>query len=344
MHGSLPWYFILPPDRDLPSGGNRYNEQLLQALRRASQPVQVINFAAYREALTIDQPNRFFIDSLFVRDLAALPAFSNRKTHTVFILHHLESMDPPSYKSRQQCLSEEQRAFTGVDSFLVTSPFSEQYLRKQRIRQPIVVIKPGIDTPNTASSRIAISVQPPQPTATSALMVANLVERKGILPWLQAFAAVVRATDAFTMTVVGRTDLEPNYAAACQQLVLQHPLLRHRVHFTGTLPYGQVEEYYARAQLLVSAARMETFGMAIQEAKAYRVPLLVLAGGYTAHHITADHDGYVFDTLTEIADFFVDLVRNPARLAALQAKVDAQQPAAGYGWDEAAQQLIQQFS
>ena len=350
-----PWHFVLPSDHDLPSGGNRYNEQLIRALRGAGQPVEIVDFATYREALATDSIGYFFVDSLFVRDLALLPQHRPAKTHTVFVLHHLESMDPPLPKTQEQCETEERAAFIHVDSFLVTSSFSEHYLRERRISQPIIVVEPGITMlgiampglarPGLARPGLAMPtpIRSPDHGQVAALMVANLVARKGILPWLQTLATVTKATDAFTLTIVGRADLEPDYAEACQQFARQQPLLRHRVHFTGALPHAHVEEYYARAQLLVSAARMETFGMALQEAKAYRVPLLILAGGYAEQHVTSDYDGYVFNSLTEIAEFFVDLVRSPERLAALQANATAQRPAIRYGWDEAAQRLMQQL-
>ena len=331
---ALSWHFVLPDDHHLPSGGNRYNEQLIRALRRASQPVEVIGFDTYQEALSTDQSGSFFVDSLFVRHLAAVARPRARAMHTIFVLHHLESMDPPPGKTRKQCWAEEQAAFAHVDTFLVTSSFSEHYLREHRIYQPVIVVEPGIEI---------ATPQKPVSDTVQALMVANLVTRKGIFPWLQQLATLLQVTDTFTLTIVGRTDLEPAYAEACQQLVNTHPVLREKAHFTGALSYDQVQEYYASAQVFVSAARIETFGMALQEAKAYRVPLLTLAGGYAEQHVASDCDGYVFRNLHEMADFFVDLVRSPPKLAALQDKVASRLPTARYGWDEAARSLIQQL-
>ena len=333
---TLPWYFVLPADRDRPSGGNRYNEQLILALQRAGQPTAVVDFEMYREALLTRQPGSFFIDSLFVRDLAALAIAHAKHPRTIFIVHHLESMDASSGSAQRQYPQEENAAFTHVDTFLATSSFSERYLRKQGVSQPIAVVEPGIEM--RAQPRKVRSEK------MQVLMVANLIARKGILLWLQALAAVLQPTDAFMLTIVGRTDLEPAYAEACRQLTSEQPLLRPNVHFTGALPYHHVEEHYNRAWLFVSASRMETFGMALQEAKAGRIPLLTLVGGYAGQHVSSGHDGYVFGTLAEMADFFVDLIRNPARLEDWQVTIDAQPPGATYGWDDAARRLIQQLN
>ena len=328
----LPWHFVLPADRDRPSGGNRYNEQLMRALQRAGQPVAVVDFEIYREACSTDQSGCFFVDSLFVGELATLAGPNPENLHSVFILHHLESMDSSSGSERAQWQAEEKMAFTHVDAFLATSPFSECYLRAQGVSQLIMVVEPGVDT-----LRLPRKIHSEK---MSVLMVANLITRKGILPWLQTLATVVEPTAPFTLTIVGRTDLEPTYAEACRRFVSQQPTLRSNVHFTGALPYHRVEEYYAQARLFISAARMETFGMALQEAKACRVPLLTLDGGYAGQHLTSDREGCVFGTLAEMASFFVDLVRNQARLADWQATIDAQPPSTRYGWDEAAQKLI----
>lgn len=330
------WHFVLPTDHHLPSGGNRYNEQLIQALTRAGRSVRVVSWSAYQAARQADQASCFFVDSLFVRELSRLPRFATKPLRTIFVLHHLESMDPPLGKTRPQCRAEEQAAFALVDAFLVTSSFSQQYLRTHGIRQPIVVVEPGITPPST--------LRPPPAHFVRALMVTNLITRKGILPWLQQLATVVDDTDSFELTIVGRTDLEPDYAAACQQAVATHPALSRKVRFSGALPHEQVLRHYAEAHVFVSAARIETFGMALQEAKAYRVPLLTLAGGYAARHVASKSDGYVFGELPEMAKFFVDFVRSPSARAAWQAKAAQQVPATVYGWDDAAQKLIRQLN
>ena len=330
-----PWYFVLPADRTLPSGGNRYNEQLIRALQQVHQAVEIIDFRTYQHARSAGQSGCFFVDSLFVKELVSLAEPSPQNQRTVFIVHHLESMDMSPVRTKQQCQAEERTAFAHVDTFLATSPFSERYLREQGVDQSIIVIEPGVAAPTLPRGRHAEGV--------NALMVANLIARKGILPWLQSLTTVLKSTDAFVLTIVGRDDLEPRYAKECRRFVAQHPLLRSKVHFTGALPHRRVEEHYARTRLFVSAARMETFGMALQEAKAYRVPLLTLTGGYAGQHVASEHDGRVFETLAEMADFFVNLVRNPAELVDWQAATVAQPPNIQYGWDTAAQQLIRQL-
>ena len=333
---TLPWYFVLPADRDQPSGGNRYNEQLIRALRRAGQPTVIIDFAAYQEARRHDRPGRYFVDSLFVRDLASVTDPPPANLRTVFIVHHLASMDASSEDERAARLAEEAAAFVHVDTFLATSSFSERYLREQGIHQPVVVVEPGLDVASEPREFYADKVH--------GLMVANLIARKGILPWLQVVADRLKPTDAFTLTIVGRTDLEPAYARACRRWVEQQPALRSRVRFTGALPYYEVEEYYLRTHLFISAARLETFGMALQEAKAYRLPLLILAGGYAKQHVTSTSDGHVFNTLAEMADFFVDLVRTPAQLKDWQTTINARPPSTKYNWNQAARLLTEQLT
>ena len=330
------WHFVLPADHDQPSGGNRYNERLMQALMRTGQPVVATNFEAYQTARRADREGCYFVDSLFVGALATLTEPHSKQLRTVFVLHHLDSIDTPPGHERVMKQAEEKTAFAHVDAFLVTSSFSESYLQALGVRKPVIVLEPGMDT-------IGLR-QKPHANETSVLMVANLIARKGIFPWLQTLTNVLKPTDAFTLAIVGRTDLEPVYAEACQRYVEEQPLLRSRVRFAGAMPYEEVEQYYLRARLFVSAARMETFGMALQEAKAYRIPLLTLVGGYAERHITASHSGYVFTTLAEMAKFFLNLVRDPARLESWQTDITTQPSSAIHSWDSAARRLIKQMT
>ena len=55
-----------------------------------------------------------------------------------------------------------------------------------------------------------------------------------------------------------------------------------QIHFAGSLSREQVQEKLQTATLYLSTSSMETFGMALQEAKAFGLPILALKAGYTA--------------------------------------------------------------
>lgn len=331
---SKPLYFILPEDHHLPSGGNIYNKKLIEALRRAGHTIEILNFSAYQQAIKQKQSGCYWVDSLFIRDISTLPAGKTANVKSFFILHHLESLHPPPGKSSDEVFAHEQAALSFFDGFLATSAFSEKYLRSRGLLQPIVVVEPALDLPLPGRSL--------QHDQVRALMVANVIERKGILPWLQHLGRLAKASDRFSLTIIGRTDMEPAYVKACRQEALSHTGLCDKVLFTGALPHAAVLQYYARGNLFISASRMETFGMALQEAASYHLPILTLAGGFAKSHVDTGNGGYVFNSTAGMANFFINLARDQVKFTTLQKQIRQRRPSPGT-WQHAAALFFQQF-
>lgn len=332
------FYFVLPQDRHLPSGGNIYNQKLTEALQAAGHSIHTISFEAYRRALQQDQPGYYWVDSLFIRHIADLPRRGTatgrpRHTRSFFIFHHLESLSPPpGISSHEVFHRDEEKALSFFDGFLATSAFAEKYLRERGFRQPVLVVEPGIDPLPPCS--------PAQGDTVRALMVANLIERKGVLEWLTHLGASAAPSYPFRLTIIGREDLEPAYAQACRQIIDTHPVLQKKVCLTGSLPHAEVLRHYAQSDVFISAARMETYGMALQEAKACGLPLLALAGGYAGAHIEPGVNGYIFQTIAKMTEFFIALVRQQ-KLSEWQ-QLHRQLPAYNT-WQQAAASFVRQL-
>ena len=273
-----PWYFVLPEERTLPSGGNIYNEHLIATLQSVGQPVNIISVEAYINAVEQDQAGVYWVDTLMLDHLDGVITQHPQRACSLLIVHHLNSLSPAKGQSRENLLAQEILFLNWFQGFLVTSSFTGDYLRQQGLSQSIIVVEPGI-----ASADIV--TLPKSIETVRALMVANLVERKGILPWLHQLARLLQPTDSFSLTIVGRSDIEVDYANRCRDFLREHPLLHHRVRLAGSQHPQQMPIFYQQANLLVSAAIMETFGMALQEARAHRLPILAVQGGYTAQHI-----------------------------------------------------------
>lgn len=325
--------FVLPSDRHLPSGGNIYNEKLIEALQEAGHDTEIIDFAAYEAAIQQDLQGVYWVDSLFVKEMQSLLSLHPQKAKSFFILHHLESLHPPSGQTAERIFDRGEKAVLNFfNGFLVTSRFSENYLRSRGFRQPIMVVEPAVEQPVFSPS--------PAKDTIHALMVANIVERKGILDWLTCLGEITTASDPFTLTIVGRTDMAPGYALACKEQVASNAALREKVLFTGNLLHHEVLQYYAQSNLFISAARMETFGMALQEAKVYQMPILALKGGYVENHVK---NGYIFNSTAKMANFFIDLVRRHTKFAALLEQALREQPMM-YTWQQAAALFFQQYN
>jgi len=328
-------FFVLPNDKQAPSGGNIYNARLIKALRQIGQPVTELSYTEYQSALSSNEPGIYGVDSLFVEKLKSLSTLKGRSQHNFFILHHLESLHPSAGNVAEELFREEKKVLERFDSILVSSGFASDYLRQQGMTMPIMTVEPALD-------RIIWHPPLPTPAPLRAIMVANLVERKGVYDFLKNLLEQGSPRDAFELTIVGRTDIEPLYAKSCQHLV-QGSFLRHHVTFKGPLTHQQTLAEYGKHHLLVSAAAMETFGMAIQEARAAGLPVLVREGGYSAQHIQ-EGSGKLCRNTVELAENFLHFCRNEHALKAFSAAaLRARAEYAAYTWEQAATLFIQEF-
>src|SRR5581483_5661898 len=128
----------------------------------------------------------------------------------------------------------------------------------------IMVVTPGLH-----AVKIAPRVYAPP---LRALAVGNLIPRKGLRELLRALAS--RPAE-LVLDLVGRADLDPAYAAECAALAARD----RRVRLVGPVAHGGMSAIYASHHVLVSAATMETYGMALAEARAHGLPILALDRG-----------------------------------------------------------------
>lgn len=325
--------FVLPDDNEQPSGGNIYNAELIKGLKKLGQQVDIIDFEEYCCA---PRNNAIYgVDSLFVSDLYQQPiTVQPPKSHSFFIFHHLESLHPPEGKDADTMFERVERPVLGRFALiLATSHYSARYLQQKKIDIPVVVVEPAVSKPYTRSSPISSDLP------LRGLMVANVVERKGILPFLFALEAQLRDDDNFVMTVVGRDDLEPGYFDRCKQHIKQ-TALADKVFLTGAMSHEATLAQYQKHHLLVSASHMETFGMAIQEGRSLGMPLLVLNGGHSSSHVNA-YNGKLCSNTFELARDFLKLSRNNSSLQKLISTAQGDEASkAIYHWEQAAESFL----
>ncbi|RMG58056.1 MAG: glycosyltransferase [Bacteroidetes bacterium] len=320
-----PWYVVVPAPEAMPSGGNRYNAALLQALTQAG--VAVVR-AKPDEVPAVARV--CWVDTLYLDVWTHRPGTLN-----LLIVHHLESLDPPAGHSPADWFERHERSrLEAYDGFLVSSPFTAQYLRQGGLTQPILTVLPALCVARGHS-------QPPAGPPI-VLMVANLIARKGILPLLEALAGAA-TLPPFQLEIAGTGDIEPDYAAAVRRLIETTPALRTRVRLLGALSREDVRAAYGRASLFVSTARMETFGMALQEAVAFGLPVLAVAGGHAGTHVQPGENGFLFPDAGALARGLLSLLTDPEQLRTLRRRAEACDPYRDYGWPEAVAGLLTQM-
>jgi glycosyltransferase involved in cell wall biosynthesis len=272
--------FLIPDTEAFVSGGNLYNRHLIDALRERGHTIYE---SAQPEGLPEGLP--MLADTLLAPSLP--PPLAKQSG---LIVHHLQSLHPPAGWCGADWFREKEWPWLQrFGWYLATSPYTADYLRDRGVSKPVEVIEPALKQLPAVREKAAHPVQ--------AIVVANLVERKGIRPLLNAWAAA--PPEGATLSLAGSRDMEPAYAKQCLSVVEK----LQGVHYLGTLTPAALHAAYARSNLLISAAYMETYGMALQEAAAAGLPILAYAGGNVPNHVEAGRNGALCSSHAEIVSW-----------------------------------------
>lgn len=325
--------FVIPPGR-IPSGGDLYNRFLLRALktegcRFGSTTLDRFETGAYATG------TEFWVDSLYIRALAAADPFGP-VDRLFFIIHSLPSEDPGVSPEAAATLRQaEDRLFGRAEGFLVTGPRTRDVLEDRGFAgRPILLIPPA--------PCVLPKAPPKTPAAFTGLIVSSLIRGKGVPGFLEALGREVRAGDAFDIRIAGRTDIEPDTAAACLKAIGGHPVLKERVVHLGFIPYEEMGCEYERSSVLISPSPSETFGMAFHEARAFGLPILAVRAPYSEPFITPGRTGFLFDSTADLARGALELVRQPERLRDLAAAAAESRAAVVTTWADAARSFLSQ--
>ena len=321
--------FALPDNDREVSGGNIYNAGLLLALgsRASARGIEAVcaNVAA-------GQPGIYCIDSLNLDEFARLSA-PRREQRFVLVVHHLRSFEP-DHDSHDPDVSLERATLGRFDALLATSSFTVERL-----------VTLGVAETRIFSVTPAIDLDPGEPRPfglpLSIVVVANLVARKAVREFLEVLEARLDASDKLRIEIVGRSDIEPQYAGKCRELIDKSSRLGRVVTLRGALPHHEMAELYQAAHILLSTSKMETFGMALQEARAQGLLILARDAGYVRHHFTDGDTGLLFTSLEALADGLLGLVRDEARARRLCEYAARTRPRQDYTWSDAARLFME---
>ena len=332
LPGSL--VVALPSGSELVSGGNLYNARLLAALSSRAA-VRSESIEIVRACVERGMPGVYLFDSLDLEKLATFPPPTHGQSFGLLV-HHLPSLEP-DLEDRDAVVRAEDALLPRFDVLVATSPFTAAHLRARGLSAArIVTVVPAPPAPRLDPR----TYEPP----LSALLVANLIPRKAVLELLRLLDPRVAPGDRFTIDVVGRDDLDVDYARSCFECVRSSRRLATIVTFHGAIAPERMHDFYARAGAFVSASKMETFGMALQEARSYGVPILALDGGHAGQHFTDGENGLLCPSIGALADALLRITRDPARARRLFERSQQMRMQTSYGWDQAADHFLAQLS
>lgn len=266
------------------SGGHRYNRALFEALAGFGREVQRLDLTAASASTTLAAApagSIVIVDTLYQRAFEELSP--DRCPRAILLVHLLPEMtgDPLFADAKPWPW------LSRYDQFLVTGSYAKDYLIACGVGQgAITVIEPLLwprETTVTPNPRPQLGHRP-----LVWLTVANILPRKGQLAMLTALQQQLLSAEdqkktnhnhPFLWQLYGSHDFDPAYAAKCRELVASCPRLASCVEFRPNRPEAEAEQALLAADLVLSAARCETYGMAVAEAAALGTPVIAVARG-----------------------------------------------------------------
>lgn len=228
-----------------------------------------------------------FWDSLCLPALAERP-LPEGAVH-VLLLHYLPSLDPGLSRPRRLALEQlEGRALARVDHVLVTGPGLVEPLRRRCPKWPLWLCEPGVNEgflsplrrPAFSSTRLEL------------VTVANLLPAKGHLDLLEVLAGLRRYP--WRWHWVGSSGLDPAYALRLRKKIRQLGL-RERIIQHGVVPPSRLVTLLDAADWFLFPSRFESFGMALQEAAARRVPVISSRVGAAERWVLPGRTGWLVE-------------------------------------------------
>lgn len=269
--------FAFPGDLATPTGGYGYDRRLIAELEALGAQVRTISLPnAFPDPSPVDlEETRGLLsdgarDALIVDGLAfgALPAslVEALAPKPVALVHHPLCLETGLSQERAAALEASERAaLVHAGAVVTTSRMTADIIARDFFvpRERLFSAEPGVDpAPRATGSGDG---------ATHLLSVGSLLPRKGYDTLLRALSGV---EGEWRLTVVGSTELDPDCARSVKGLraVLG---LSARVTLTGALPTEDVAAHYATADAFITASHFEGYGMAIAEAVARGLPIVM---------------------------------------------------------------------
>ena len=275
-----------------PSGGNRYDRAVLDALRANGwhvrealvpggwpYPDRAARRTVGRLLATASPGEPVLVDGLIASAAADLVAGVARSRRVVVLVHMPLGPSDPSLAEA------EARMLRTVSAVVATSDWTRDWLISQA----------GV--PAGAIHVAAPGAEPATPSRGSAdggrlLCVAAVTRAKGYDTLVAALSELAEwpppTESRWRCTCVGSLEVESDFA---RWVLADAAGLGGRVRFTGALTAAALTERYANADLLVLPSRSETWGMVISEALARGIPVVAADVGGVPQALGRSSDG-----------------------------------------------------
>lgn len=201
--------------------------------------------------------------------------------------------------------------FTDYCDVVITPSASvRDVMRDFGVRRPIRVIPNGIALepfwqPAAPCSRASLGV----PTdAILAVYTGRLASEKNVARLLEQFALARDVEPALHLLLLGHGPAEPELRQRAGA-----PALEGAVHFAGSVPYHEVGNYLAAADLFVTASVSEVHPLAVIEGMAAGLPVAAISSPGIADSVEHGQTGFLSRTPAGLGAAIVALAANAPR-------------------------------
>ncbi|ARV61239.1 glycosyl transferase family 1 [Nostocales cyanobacterium HT-58-2] len=220
----------------------------------------------------------------------------------------------------------------------LTSEQEKQEVSRLSLNTPSFILPHGLFIPPTIVNarkhlRQYLNVPADEPII---LFLSRLHPKKGLDYLIPALGKLTN--DCFTFVIAGSGSSE--YESEVESLVLAHGI-RHRTHITGFVQ-GEVKDILMQgADLFVLTSYSENFGVAVLEALAVGLPVLVTPGVALADVVNEQRLGYVAQlNIAEISSLVQQALEHPQETKSMGDRA-RQLVQENYTWNSIADNLIE---
>lgn len=276
--------FIIPGDINLPTGGYRYDRNIINALQQSGFDVELISIkgnypfpSKVEQQTAIEQIQTFptadisVVDGLLGGTSPHFMEALSKQMPVAALIHHplcLENgLDETTAKSLEQS---EREGLAYVSGVITTSPTTTQTVAElfKFNSDKIETVLPGVER-----GKISIGSQN---SNVNLLCVGSVIPRKGHKDLILALSKLKHLN--WKLDCIGSTQFDQVLFAELQALSDQNALAQ-KITFHGDVSQAALEEAYTKADIFVLASLFEGYGMAYAEAIVMGIPVIATTAG-----------------------------------------------------------------
>lgn len=254
--------------------------------------VEVFNYRVTRQAIKQIKPDIIYIWGMKAVSIAPVIAVQDSHYPRLFDIGDFWPLvyQNPSLASRCKRLLKKLLPFTiggnlHIDPAIVISQWMVADMHNKLGSKDVHVIPRSIDIPPDQAGKITHN-------PLKFIFIGRIEPMKGLHLCISAFGNLTGSIPdfAFELNIYG--DVEPDYYARCQKLILEKDLTRHVHFYPRTSDVDKL--YWEHDVMLMPTLAKEAFGRVVIEAMARRCIVIATNAYGPAEIITSGKDGFLF--------------------------------------------------